>query len=213
MSKLVIFDCDPILVDSEHLAIKVDVEFLASLGWEITAVEATRRFVGLSMEQIGQMIESEIGRELPHDWQTVFNQRLRERFASELRPVEGILKALDAIQHEVCVASSGSHEKIQHSLTLTGLYERFKGRIFSASEVAQGKPAPDLFLHVAQQMGTPPGQCIVVEDSVPGVLAALAADMSVLAYSGSVTPAADLNISGATLFDDMGKLPKLIERL
>lgn len=140
MSKLVIFDCDGVLVDSERLAIKVDVELLAELGWVMTEAEAVDRFVGFSLAQIRSQVETRLGRALPPSWEDDFHTRLREVFASELAPVPGIVEALDAIRDQTCVASSGTHEKIKFSLTLTGLYDRFAGRIFSASEVLRGKP-------------------------------------------------------------------------
>jgi HAD superfamily hydrolase (TIGR01509 family) len=210
MTRLVIFDCDGVLVDSERLAIRVDVDVLARLGWTISEAEAVERFVGLSMAQFRDRVESRIGRSLPDSWEEDFNRHLRAKFVSELRPVEGIVEALDAINDETCVASSGTHEKIRFSLSLTGLYERFKGRIFSAAEVSRGKPAPDLFLHAAERMGAVPRQCVVVEDSAPGVIAALAAGMRVLAYAGGVTTAEKLSQPGAVVFDDMRQLPALL---
>ena len=211
MPQLVIFDCDGVLVDSERLAIRVDVEYLAGMGWVMTEREAAERFVGLSMVQIRHQVESHLGRTLPAKWEDEFQERLREAFASELVPVRGIVEALDAIRHENCVASSGTHEKIKFSLTLVGLYDRFAGRIFSATEVPHGKPAPDLFLHAARRMRADPGQCVVIEDSVPGVTAALAAGMRVLAYAGGVTAAAKLERRGVVVFDDMRDLPALLE--
>lgn len=210
MSKLVIFDCDGVLVDSERLAIKVDVQLLAELGWVMTEAEAVDRFVGLSMAQIRRQVETRLGRALPPSWEDDFHTRLREVFASELAPVPGIVEALDAIRDQTCVASSGTHEKIKFSLTLTGLYDRFAGRIFSASEVLRGKPAPDLFLHAAARMCADSSECVVVEDSPPGVAAALAAGMRVLAYSGGVTPVQKLERHGAIVFDNMRELPALL---
>jgi HAD superfamily hydrolase (TIGR01509 family) len=210
MSRLVIFDCDGVLVDSERLATRVDVEVLAGLGWVMTEQEAVERFVGLSMAQVRQRVESHLGRVLPPNWEDDFHKRLQEVFVSELAPVQGIVQALDVIPHATCVASSGTHEKIKFSLTLTGLYDRFVGRIFSATEVSRGKPAPDLFLHAAERMQVVPRECVVVEDSAPGVTAALAAGMSVLAYAGGVTPAGKLKRSGAVVFDDMRDLPDLL---
>src|SRR5262245_38214943 len=196
MPRLVIFDCDGVLVDSERLAIRVDVEVLAEFGWVMTEQDAIERFVGLSMTQIRQRVESHLGRVLPSNWEDAFQKRLQEVFVSELAPVQGIVEVLDVIPHATCVASSGTHEKIKFSLTLTGLSDRFVGRIFSATEVSRGKPAPDLFLHAAERMQVVPGECVVVEDSAPGVAAALAAGMSVLAYAGGVTPAAKLKRGG-----------------
>src|SRR5690606_3661282 len=107
---------------------------------------------------------------------------------------------------------SGTHEKMRFTLGITGLYDRFRGRIFSATEVARGKPAPDLFLHAARQMGVAPAACVVVEDSARGVAAARAAGMAVLAYAGGLTPAAKLAGARTTVFRQMSNLPGLIDR-
>ena len=155
-------------------------------------------------------IEAHIGRSLPSDWEDGFESLYREALARELTPVDGIIEALDAIALPTCVASSGSHEKMRFTLGLTGLYERFAGRIFSASDVARGKPEPDLFLHAAAQMGVAPAACVVVEDSEPGVRAARAAGMRVFGYAGSVTPAARLEAHANVVFDDMRDLPTLL---
>jgi HAD superfamily hydrolase (TIGR01509 family) len=126
--------------------------------------------------------------------------------------VPGIVEALDTIMPklESCVASSGSHAKMRHTLGRTGLYDRFSGRIFSAEEVAHGKPAPDLFLHAAASMGVPPEHCVVVEDSRHGVRAARAAGMRSLGYAGGLTPAAWLEGPATVVFDDMLELPTLL---
>jgi HAD superfamily hydrolase (TIGR01509 family) len=211
MLELVIFDCDGVLVDSERLASRIDVEILARLGWVLTEAEAVERFVGLSMAQIRREVESHLERTLPPSWEDDVQQQLREAFISGLTPVQGVVEALEAIHHQTCVASSGTHEKIRFSLSLVGLYDRFAGRIFSATEVPHGKPAPDLFLHAAQRMSADPSRCVVIEDSVPGVTAALAAGMRVLAYAGGVTAAAKLERRGAVVFDDMRDLPALLE--
>ena len=139
-------------------------------------------------------------------------RRLREAFASELRPVDGVVEALDAIRMSTCVASSGTHEKIRHSLGLVGLLDRFEGRIFSASHVARGKPAPDLFLHAAAVMKVAPARCVVVEDSPSGVAAAHAADIRVFGYAGGVIAADRLRSRGTIVFTDMRDLPALLSR-
>ncbi len=210
MIELVIFDCDGVLVDSERLAIKVDAVVLARLGWALTEEEIVEQFVGVSDSHFRRAIEMQLGRTLPDDWEAEFQPLYRKSFTENLRPVEGILGALNDISLPTCVASNGTHEKMRFTLGLTGLYERFHGRIFSASEVAQGKPAPDLFLYAAERMGVSPNACVVVEDSVAGVAAARAAGMAVFAYAGGVTPAKKLAGAGTTVFRDMSELPGLI---
>ncbi len=206
--ELVIFDCDGVLVDSERLAVRTEARILASLGWPLTEREIVERFVGRSAAYMRQQIEAQLGRGV--DWDGEFELRYREVFERELRPVEGVEDALDRIATPTCVASSGTHEKIRFSLGLTGLAPRFVGRIFSTEDVERGKPAPDLFLFAAESMGCEPLACAVVEDSRSGVLAGTAAGMSVFAYAGGVTPAAQLGGEGAIVFDRMADLPELL---
>jgi HAD superfamily hydrolase (TIGR01509 family) len=208
--ELVIFDCDGVLVDSERLAIRVDVVMLGRLGWSLTEAEVIERFVGLSNESYRRAVEAHLGRQLPDDWEAEFEHLYRDAFAAELRPVEGIVEALDRISLPTCVASSGTHDKMRFTLGLTGLYERFAGRIFSATEVARGKPAPDLFLHAAKQMGVAPNACAVIEDSGHGAAAARAAGMRVFGYAGGVTPAARLAGPSTVVFEHMRDLPELL---
>ena len=174
---LVIFDCDGVLVDSEVISIAVDEIVLADLGWQIGQDEIIERFVGRSHDHFLTVVEEYIGYKLPDDWEDSYQHLYREAMLRELRPVVGIVSALDLIKIPSCVASNGSHEKMRFTLGLTGLLARFEGRIFSASEVALGKPAPDLFIHAASTLGYEPSDCVVVEDSVVGVQAALAANM------------------------------------
>jgi len=207
---LVIFDCDGVLVDTERIAVKIDVVVLGKLGWTMTEAEVIERFMGRSDEEMTREIEAHLGRRLPASWEEPFRHLYREAFAAELTPVPGIVAALDAIAIPTCVASSGTHEKIRYTLGLTGLYERFAGRIFSVSEVARGKPAPDLFLHAAQRLGVPPAGCAVVEDSPYGIEAARAAGMRAFGYAGGLAPRRALEGHETIVFDDMRELPRLI---
>lgn len=130
-------------------------------------------------------------------------------FEAELESVAGIdelLDHLEAVGLPSCVASSGTHDRMRRTLGLTGLYDRFAGRVFSATEVAHGKPAPDLFLHAAAAMGVEPGGCVVVEDSVYGVQAAVAAGMTAYGFGGGLTPAHQLEAAGAVVFAHMAEL-------
>jgi HAD superfamily hydrolase (TIGR01509 family) len=208
--ELVIFDCDGVLIDSERLAVRVDVKMLRELGWPLTEPEVIERFVGRSDRDTRAAIEAHLGRRLPEGWDEQMNRLYREAFAAELTPVAGIVEALDAISAPTCVASSGTHDHLRYTLGLTGLYERFAGRIFSAEDVREGKPAPDLFLFAAERMGVAPAACVVVEDSHSGVLAARAAGMEVLAFAGGLTPARLLTGPGTTVFDAMRELPGLL---
>jgi len=212
-NQLVIFDCDGVLVDSEVLFIDIDQRVLAELGWSISREEIIDRFVGHSHEHFVKVVEEHIGRNLPDDWEDAFQHLYRESFAQELQTVEGVVEALDVIKTPSCVASNGAHEKIRFSLGLTGLLPRFEGRIFSASDVARGKPAPDLFQFAASRLGHETSNCIVVEDSWAGVSAALAANMKVIAYAGGVTPRDKLQGEGILVIDHMSQLPEALDAL
>jgi HAD superfamily hydrolase (TIGR01509 family) len=209
---LVVFDCDGVLVDSERLSIRLDVELLASLGWPLSEAEIIERWVGRTDAAMRREIEEHLGRDIGAEWSS-FGERYVAAFAAELVAVDGVTAAIDAIQaagYETCVASSGGHDKIRRNLALTGLRERFGERIFSGEDVEHGKPAPDLFLHAASAMGVAPARTAVVEDSRHGVDAARAAGMWAFGYTGGVTAAAALDGERTTLFDDMRELPRLI---
>ncbi|MGW7456903.1 HAD family hydrolase [Streptomyces sp. NPDC054797] len=208
--ELVIFDCDGVLVDSEPLATRVQVALGAELGWPLTEDEVIDRFIGRSNASVAEQVAARLGDETAAVWRERFEQLHREAVDAGLSAVEGLPEALDAITLPTCVASSGSHEKMRHTLGRTGLYERFAGRIYSATEVTRGKPAPDLFLHAARQMGVDPARCVVVEDSRPGVQAARAAGMRAFGYAGGLTPAGRLEGTGTVVFHDMRELPALI---
>lgn len=208
--ELVIFDCDGVLVDSEKIAVTVDAFVLAALGWPLSESEIVERFVGRSYRDMTAALEEHLGRALPADWDAPYRHLYREAFEADLTEVDGITEALDALTLPSCVASGTSHSGLRHTLGLTGLYERFEGRIFSASEVEHGKPAPDLFLHAARTLGVDPARCVVVEDSRYGVAAARAAGMRAYGYCGGLTPADWLEGPATTVFDDMRDLPALL---
>ncbi len=205
---LVIFDCDGVLVDSERLAVRTEAEILSGLGWPLTEADIVERFVGRSASYMHRSIERQLGRSV--DWESEFESRYRKVFESELVPVAGVVEALDAITIPWCVASSGSHQKMEFTLGICGLFDRCRGRIFSVDDVERGKPSPDIFLHAADRMGVRAERCAVVEDSVLGVEAALAAGMSCFAFAGGVTGATKLARDAVSVFDDMRDLPALL---
>lgn len=209
---LIILDCDGVLVDSEPIAVRVDAEALAEVGWPLSEAEIIERFVGRSQEYLVNEAERHLGRRLPPGWSDELTCRLLEAFSAELRPVADVVEALDNIRLPICVASSGSHRKIEHSLRLTGLLPRFRGRIFSTDDVEHGKPAPDLFLHAAGAMGVPVAEAVVVEDSASGVAAARRAGMRVLGYVGGLASADGLS-EATRVFSDMRDLPHLVSSL
>ena len=207
--ELVIFDCDGVLVDSELLSNRILAERLTAIGLPTTTEDSVRDFMGRSLPAALAEAERRLGRALPAGFAEAYYEETFAAFARELKPVAGIHAALDEIALPSCVASSGPHEKIRHSLGLTGLLERFEGRIFSAADVEHGKPAPDLFLHAAATMGAEPARCVVVEDAPAGVQAGRAAGMTVLGYAG-LTGAAELRAAGARTFERMADLPALL---
>jgi HAD superfamily hydrolase (TIGR01509 family) len=210
---LIIFDCDGVLVDSERLSIRVDAMYLERLGWPMDEEEIVERFVGRSDADMRADIEERLGRPIPAEIDREFDRIYRDTFERELTAVDGIVDTLDAIVAAaipICVASSGGHAKIRRSLELTGLTRYFGDRIFSAADVAHGKPAPDLFLHAASRMGAAPSRSAVIEDSAFGVDAALAAGMRAFAYAGGVTSGDRLSRPSVVVFEDMHRLPELL---
>jgi HAD superfamily hydrolase (TIGR01509 family) len=215
---LVIFDCDGVLVDSEVISCRAHAEVLSRHGYPISVEQVFDRFLGRSSRHANLEVEAELGHSLPDDFHVQLQDELFRCFAMTLEAVPHIDTALDAIAQPVCVASSGTHERMRVSLGRARLYDKFAPNIFSATQVERGKPAPDLFLFAARQMATPAERCIVIEDSVPGITAALAAGMTALGFHGGshCRPgyADTLRAAGAIVtFDDMRQLPGLIAQL
>lgn len=180
---LLIFDCDGVLVDSEPLACQVDADVLNAFGLPYTADEIARQFVGKSMRDMIARIEADHGRALPSDFAERINRALFARFETDLQPIADVRDAILALPHPRCVASSSVPERIALSLRVAGLADLFDN-VFSATQVARGKPAPDLFLFAAERMNAHPDDCIVIEDSPAGVQAAVSAGMRVIGFVG-----------------------------
>ena len=209
---LVIFDCDGVLVDSEPISNRVFCEMLNEIGLPFTFDETVRTFVGRSMASCLDLVAERLGRRPPDGFAAEMAERTFAAFRAGLRPVAGVAGALDAIALPTCVASSGEPAKMRTTLGLTGLLPRFEGRLFSAVEVARGKPFPDLFLHAAARMGADPARCAVVEDTPVGVRAAVAAGMTPFGYAGWTDPAALAEAGAAAVFREMAELPALLAR-
>jgi HAD superfamily hydrolase (TIGR01509 family) len=205
---LVVFDCDGVLVDSEPLANRELARLLTEAGLPTTTEQSMDTYMGRTWSEIEGMIERQLGAPVPPTFKDDYYARIFEVFASELEPVPGIHEALAQIPEPTCVASSGSHEKMERTLGKVGLYDRFAGRIFSAWDVPRGKPAPDLFLAAARALDTPASECVVIEDSPVGVQAARAADMRVLGYAGRTRPEALADADA--VFMTMAELPALL---
>lgn len=216
--ELVIFDCDGVLVDSELISCRVHAETLTSYGYPITPDQVAARFLGRSGREARREIEAETGRRFADDIEANLLDALLRAFAETLQPIPFVTDALDTLGRPFCVASSGTLDRIGVALTHAGLHTRFAPHLFSAQQVAHGKPAPDLFLFAAAQMGAAPERCVVIEDSVPGVLGAKAAGMTVLGFHGGShctdATAAALAAAGADrCFDDMRQLSEIIKEI
>jgi len=209
---LVIFDCDGVLVDSERVANEVFARVLEEVcGLQFTLDDMFDTFVGHSRLQCLQKIEAMIGESPPAELDRRYQQDINQALASSVEAIDGIKIVLDRLSLPYCVASSGSHDKMQMTLGKTGLIDFFEGNIFSTSEVERGKPHPDIYLHAAATMGAPdPARCLVIEDSPIGVTGALAAGMRVFGFA-ELMPAQRLRAAGAHhVFDRMLELPDLI---
>lgn len=182
--KLVIFDCDGVLVDSEPISLAVMLDVVAEAGIDVSEAEGYRHLLGRSIGSNADWLRDAKGLELTDAHRDALRQRVFERFRTELEPVSGVRKAIEGLRSQVCVASSSQPDRIRLSLTLTGLIDLFEPNLFSAAMVEHGKPAPDLFLHAARQMQASPDDCLVIEDSPAGIAAARAAGMSVVGFVG-----------------------------
>jgi HAD superfamily hydrolase (TIGR01509 family) len=210
---LVIFDCDGVLVDSEGISSRELARSIGEVGLAMSWEEVKATFKGRSLADIAAAVERRIGRALPRGWLGEFERRRAAAFRDGLRAVPGADAAVRAVQAsgiDTCVASQASLEKTNLTLGLTGLRSLFADdRLFSAGDVARGKPAPDLFLHAAAACGHAPPSCVVVEDGAAGALAARAAGMRVLGYA-SGSDAGALSAAGAEVFFDMREAPERI---
>ncbi|MFH9244555.1 HAD family hydrolase [Streptomyces lydicus] len=211
---LVIFDNDGVLVDSEPLSNTVLAGYLTELGHPTPYEESIRDYMGSAMHRIHELVMERTGQRLPEDFDDVFHSRVFAAFERELKPVPGAREMLEKLAADgvpYCVGSSGSHERIRVGHRATGLDRWFPaGRVFSSEDVGRGKPAPDLFLYAAREMGVAPERCVVVEDSPLGVQAAVAAGMDVYGFT-AMTSAEKLTEAGATaLFADMAELLELL---
>ncbi|MCB9942227.1 MAG: HAD family hydrolase [Geminicoccaceae bacterium] len=180
---LVIFDMDGVLVDSELISCRAGAACLTEAGFPIDERTVCERYLGTSVTTMFKDVEARFGRKLPEGFRDHIRQRTLEAYEGELEPVTGIERVLARTRGPVCVASSSHPERIRRSLELCGLHERLQPNLFSSTMVENGKPAPDLFLYAARTMGAEPGRCMVVEDSIAGVTAGVAAGMTVVGFT------------------------------
>jgi HAD superfamily hydrolase (TIGR01509 family) len=212
---VVIFDCNGVLVDSEPLATAVASSEFMRAGFALTPDVIARYFTGRRAADMFNEVEIAAGRKLPPNFAVTVARATIEKFRAELRATRHAAQALSWLRGPKCVASSSSLERIRVSLETTDLLRYFEPNVFSANEVPQGKPAPDLFLHAAHKMRVLPRECIVVEDSMVGVAAGVAAGMTVVGFAGgshaSGELADNLRAAGArTVINDMRALKTTI---
>lgn len=212
---LIIFDNDGVLVDSEPISNRILAAYLTELGHPTTYEASLRDYKGSALHRVHDIVRERSGRSLPSDFDATFHTRVFDAFRRELQPVPGVadvVRRLAADGIPYCVASSGSHDRIRVTLETAGLSGLFDPSVlFSSQDVGRGKPAPDLFLHAAATMGVPPERCAVVEDSVLGVQAAVAAGMDVHAFT-AMTPAELLSDATACFATMEGLADLLVAR-
>lgn len=215
---LLIFDCDGVLVDSELIAHAAMVELVTELGRPMTLEESFGIFAGRRLRDALAAAEAWLGAPIPPEVSAQAGQRLLERFRRELKPIDGIRDAIMALPYPRCVASSSTRERLTLSLEVTGLAPLFGATVFSADQVENGKPAPDLFLFAARSLGASPADCIVIEDSVLGIAAARAAGMGAIGFAGAshanAEVGAKLAAAGADIvIQAMANLPAAVQSL
>jgi len=208
--KCIIFDCDGTLVDSEGITNQVIAEMAGELGIQMTGEEASSEFGGKTLDGVLYKMKEMSGKEIPDDWLPRLVQMVNDSWESKLRPIKGVREILEEIEIPICVASNGEPTHVRHSLRLTKLYDFFGEKIFTASEVKAPKPSPEIFLYAAKKMGFEPNECVVIEDSVTGVRAAVKANIKVYGIINNLFSENDLKNAGAIPFKNMLELPKLL---
>lgn len=214
MKKLqcIIFDCDGVLVDSESIANHILLTMAAEHGFVMKLEEAIKVFSGRELKDCFRQIERRIQKQLPNNFEKEFRERSFEAFRCGLKPVVGVKEFIDSLDVAYCVASSGPVEKIRLNLTITGLIDKFENKIFSSHQINSWKPDPGIFLYAAREMGFSVNECIVIEDSKAGVIAAAKGGFQVFGFA-SENNAKDLENEGATLFYNYRELSELLRNL
>jgi len=215
---LFLFDCDGVLVDSEIIAAEVDSQLLSEFGTPISVEDISRRFAGLTFRKTVELVEKDADRKIP---EAIFDRQkkeLEERLTKNLKAVAGVDRLLDRLEGERCVCSNSTSERMRLTLGKTQLLEKFTPNVFSAVEVGdhQPKPSPNVYRYAAEQFGTPPRECIVIEDSLFGVTAAREAGMRIVGFTGGAHTwpghADVLTEAGAeTVIDRLADLPAVAE--
>ena len=211
--KLVIFDCDGVIADSEPISTRLFTDMVNELGLNLSYEESGKLFTGRSDNDCKEIVETKLGFPMPAGFINDFNCRLLVLLETELTAVKNVEKVLKLLLGTpICVASNAPRVKVKGSLRITHLSSYFNDNIFSVEDVKRGKPSPDLYLFAAEKMGIHPGQCAVIEDSVFGVRAGVAAGMTVFGYSERSDEIL-LKKEGAVVFNNMLDLPELLLNL
>lgn len=211
----VLFDCDGVLVDSETITNRVLRDMLEERGWSMTLAECMGYFVGKTVREERAEIERRTGQPFSEDWLQRFYQQRNTDLAAQLQIIPGALEAVQVAHREsqgrIACASGADRFKVEMQLSKVGLMPYFEGRIFSGHEMPRSKPAPDVYLAAAQHLKTPATRCLVIEDTVPGVCAGVAAGAEVWAFCPQPQAGAALLAAGASrLFAHMAQLPLLL---
>lgn len=214
----VLFDCDGVLVDSEPITNGVLRDMLEELGWVLTPAECMRLFIGKAVKDEAALIEAHTGQPLTEAWMLRFRERRNEGLTRDVKPIAQAVAAVARLHAlyggRLACASGADRFKVELQLDKCGLMPYFKGRIFSGHEQPRSKPAPDVYLAAAAALGVDPARCAVVEDTVTGVTAGVAAGATVFGYSpseaGHDAPAALRAAGAAAIFTDMAQLPGLL---
>ncbi|MFK4442594.1 HAD superfamily hydrolase (TIGR01509 family) [Caballeronia udeis] len=215
----VLFDCDGVLVDSELITNRVLTSMLGELGWSLTVEETMQIFIGKAVKDEAPLIESRTGVAITSEWLMQFRARRNEVLDRELVAIPGALLAVQAVHARfngrIAVASGADRYKVELQLSKVGMFDHFEGRIFSGHETARSKPYPDVYLAAAKALNVDPARCAIVEDSVTGVTAGVAAGATVFGYSpsehGHSEPDALREAGAVRVFHNMAELPALLQ--
>jgi len=208
--KCIIFDCDGVLVDSETIGIRILLSMANEHGFEMTHDQGIKQYSGRRFTDCLAEIENAIQKKLPDNFEEEFRRRSYEAYKSDLQPIKGAKEFVESLTIAFCVASSGPVEKIRHNLITTGFIEKFENKIFSAYQIQRWKPDPGIFLYAASEMGFSVNECIVIEDSIAGVVAAVNGGFKVFGYANE-NSAQDLENEGATVFYDYQQLAEFLQ--